>query len=543
MALPINVENLIKGNIIESERIELKAGWNPEKILHTICAFANDFNNIGGGYIIIGVAEENGVAELPPSGIQINQIDKILKELLKICNYISPNYFPTVSPEVINGKHIIIIWAPPGDTRPYKAPKRISDKTSKLYYIRRMSSTVQAKDQEVLKLIELTAKVTFDNRINQQATLDDMNLTNITTFLKEVKSTLYEQITKISFEELCINMNIARGPKEDIHPLNAGLLLFSDEPHKFFRGAKIELIVYEDSIGDKFYEKIFTGPIHIQLRNVLDYIKNYFIEEKVRKIEGIAEANRFYNYPYEAIEEAVSNAVYHKSYERKNPIEINLRPDCIEILSFPGPIPPVDNEMLKKDRVVARDYRNSRIGDFLKELHLTEGRGTGIPKIRNFLKNNGSPDPVFETDNDRTYFLTTLKSHPDSEMELSRDQVSDQFGTKLALSWHQVMSHANPHENNELIGYLVLSLSQACPKLEKPKIHAIILLYCIDPRKITEIMAIVKQTNRSRFKKNYIDKLIELNYLEYTNPNKLIDPNQKYHLTERGKLLFGKFKK
>ncbi len=109
--------------------------------------------------------------------------------------------------------------------------------------------------------------------------------------------------------------------------------------------------------------------------------------------------------------------------------------------------------------------------------------------------------------------------------------------TKLALSWHQVMSQANPHENNELIGYIVLSLSQACPKLEKPKIHAIILLYCIDPRKITEIMAIVKQTNRSRFKKKYIDKLIKLNYLEYTNPNKLIDPNQKYRLTERGKSL------
>jgi len=123
------------------------------------------------------------------------------------------------------------------------------------------------------------------------------------------------------------------------------------------------------------------------------------------------------------------------------------------------------------------------------------------------------------------------------------DQVTDQVGTKLALSRHQVMSQANPHENNEVIGYLVLSLSQACPKLEKPEINAKILLYCIDPRKITEIMAIVKQTNRSRFKKIYIDKLIELNFLEYTNPNKVIDPNQKYRLTEHGKLLFRKLKK
>ena len=45
-------------------------------------------------------------------------------------------------------------------------------------------------------------------------------------------------------------------------------------------------------------------------------------------------------------------------------------------------------------------------------------------------------------------------------------QCSDQVGTKLAPSWHQVMSHANPHENNELIDYLILNLSQACPKLK-----------------------------------------------------------------------------
>ncbi len=133
----------------------------------------------------------------------------------------------------------------------------------------------------------------------------------------------------------------------------------------------------------------------------------------IRKIDGQAEAVRFYNYPFEALEEAISNAVYHKSYQRDNSIEINIRPDCIEILSFPGSIPPVDNEMLKKKRVIARDYRNSRIGDYFKELQLTEGRGTGIPKIRHFMNSNNSPLPIFETDEDKNYFLTTLNIHPD----------------------------------------------------------------------------------------------------------------------------------
>jgi len=58
MALPINIDNLLTGQIVEWERLEFKAGWNPEKILHTICAFSNDINNWGGGYIIVGIKEE-----------------------------------------------------------------------------------------------------------------------------------------------------------------------------------------------------------------------------------------------------------------------------------------------------------------------------------------------------------------------------------------------------------------------------------------------------------------------------------------------------
>ena len=55
MAIPVNIENLIHRRVVESARIEYKAEWNPEPILHSITAFANDFDNLGGGYIIIGI--------------------------------------------------------------------------------------------------------------------------------------------------------------------------------------------------------------------------------------------------------------------------------------------------------------------------------------------------------------------------------------------------------------------------------------------------------------------------------------------------------
>ena len=45
MELPINVSDLIQQRVIESARIEYKSDWNPEPILHSICAFANDIDN------------------------------------------------------------------------------------------------------------------------------------------------------------------------------------------------------------------------------------------------------------------------------------------------------------------------------------------------------------------------------------------------------------------------------------------------------------------------------------------------------------------
>lgn len=51
MAIPVNIEDLLHKRKIESTRIEFKTGWNPDKIYRTICAFANDFDNIGGGYM------------------------------------------------------------------------------------------------------------------------------------------------------------------------------------------------------------------------------------------------------------------------------------------------------------------------------------------------------------------------------------------------------------------------------------------------------------------------------------------------------------
>ena len=103
--------------------------------------------------------------------------------------------------------------------------------------------------------------------------------------------------------------------------------------------------------------------------------------------------------------------MYHRAYDEREPIEVRIENDRIEIVSFPGPDRSVTIEGLKNYRVSNRRYRNRRIGDFLKELHLTEGRNTGFKKILDALDANGSPKPEFETDEDRSYFVTRFYIH------------------------------------------------------------------------------------------------------------------------------------
>ncbi|WP_269900688.1 hypothetical protein [Paenalcaligenes faecalis] len=133
----------------------------------------------------------------------------------------------------------------------------------------------------------------------------------------------------------------------------------------------------DGAAGDRFEEKEFKGPLAHITRQALSFIKAQYLKEAVVKHPDRAEAERFWNFPYAAIEEAVVNAVYHRSYEIREPIEI-------------------------------------RIGEFLKELDLTEGRSTGLPKILRVMQSNGSPMPVFETDEERSYFLIRLPIHAGS---------------------------------------------------------------------------------------------------------------------------------
>lgn len=105
-------------------------------------------------------------------------------------------------------------------------------------------------------------------------------------------------------------------------------------------------------------------------------------------------------------------------YDVREPVEVRIMEDRIHIVSYPGPDRSISEKSIEDKNMIARKYRNRRIGEFLKELKLTEGRNTGIPKIKRALKNNGSKEPEFETNETRDYFITTIFMHDGFENEI-----------------------------------------------------------------------------------------------------------------------------
>ncbi len=121
------------------------------------------------------------------------------------------------------------------------------------------------------------------------------------------------------------------------------------------------------------------------IRESIDYIDRNYLKQIVIKHPDRPEAERVWNFPLAAIEEAVVNAVYHRSYEIRESIEVRITPEDLVVLSYPGPDRSIRLADLNSGGVASHRNRNRRIGEFLKEMELAEGRSTGVPK--NFSDN------------------------------------------------------------------------------------------------------------------------------------------------------------
>ena len=172
-SLLVSIESLVNRQSIEKQCLEFKRSWNtgPVKlqVVRTVSAFANDIYNDNGGYIVIGVAEDesddaDGQIELPPVGIPAKDMDRIQMEIMGACqSLIKPSYTPILSPQILDDKHVLVIWAAASDSGPHRA--RESEKGEYHYFIRKASSTRKASEEEKTNLLQNCRRIPFDDQM------------------------------------------------------------------------------------------------------------------------------------------------------------------------------------------------------------------------------------------------------------------------------------------------------------------------------------------------------------------------------------------
>ena len=193
-------------------------------------------------------------------------------------------------------------------------------------------------------------------------------------------------------------------------------MMFCENPSKFFKRTQVEVVFFPEGRlvnPNNLYEApVITGSVTQIIERTLEYLNRMVVMQSIIKPKNDNHSIKFYTYPYQALEESVTNSLYHRDYREWEPVVITVEPKSITIQNVGGPdrsIPAAD--ICRGELLISKRYRNRRLGEYLKELELTEGRSTGIPTIQNVLKANGSPRAIVVTDEERTFFRITIPCH------------------------------------------------------------------------------------------------------------------------------------
>ena len=192
---------------------------------------------------------------------------------------------------------------------------------------------------------------------------------------------------------------------------------------------------------------------------------------------------------------------------------------------------------------MSRRYRNRRLGEFLKELDFTEGRSTGIPKILRAMKANGSPMPVFESDEDRTYYLVRFPVNPKAvvEVEDSTPQVTPQVAPQVTPKvTHQVIPQVKEEvrgatQSTDPVGPMYVPGS---PEVT-PEVRRMLALIKGNMTRL-EIQKGLGLIDEKHFREYYQQPGVQQGLIEMTIPGKPRSSKQKYRLTDKGKRVLEK---
>ena len=352
---------------METQNIEYKPSWRDE-YLKVVVAFANK----DGGELIIGV-DDNG------NPIGVKKSKKLLEDIPnKIRNILG--IIPSVKIEKVEDEDMIHIFI---------KPSSVSISHNGKYYIRSGSNSFELKGEELTNfLIEKSGK-TWDEFVEEKAGFDDINLKTIDEFKKYAVDRIPSIVAEKDYQTILEKLNL----QEDKKLKKAAILLFGKNPQRFYPAAylKIGKFLTETDIQSS---DIVEGNLFEQITSALEILRTKYLISII-KFEGI-HRREILEYPYEALREAIINALIHRNYIGASSIQIRVYSDRLVIMNE-GKLPPeVPVEKLKTEHL--SKPRNTLLADVFYKAGFIESWGRGTIKIMEKCREQGLPEPDFEED-------------------------------------------------------------------------------------------------------------------------------------------------
>ena len=403
-----DLRKLIKSG--ESETVELKASFSKE-ILETSGAFANT----KGGAILIGISDKGQV-----KGIQIG------KETVRDwANQISQSTEPRIIPEIeigtIDGKNVAVIWIKEFPIKPVFVKGRS---------FRRVGSSNRVMQaHEIAEIHFRSTGMSWDRLPVANALMDEIDLEKVRQYVGRAKSAGRKRISGgESPLQVLEKLELIRDGK----PTWAAILLFHEHPQRFLPQGVIHCGRFkgETTVID---DRMIEGPIIEQIEEAMDFIRKNINVKFV--MTGRPAREEVWDYPLEALREAVINAVCHRDYTVSSNTEVRIYDDEL-IVWNPGGLPlGLTVEDLYKPHPSV--LRNKGIGGIFYDMGLIEQWGSGIGRMREACVKAGIPEPRLE---ERQGFRVIFR----------KDIYTEEFLQKLGLNERQIKAIAYVKEKGKI---------------------------------------------------------------------------------------------
>jgi ATP-dependent DNA helicase RecG len=412
---PIDLSALL---VRESEQVEWKDGVaDPEDVVATLSAFANDWSNLGGGYVVCGAAESkdaHGFPAVEVVGLAAARLKEIEGRVLAGCrDRVSPSIAPLVHeiPTTDPARRVLVfVMAATPKAHLY----RRGDDTGK-YFVRISRETREARNGVLRELLIRKNEVEpWDRRVCASATTNDLDLVALRDALQRmnvfdprrgIDDYLSDTRSLSPFVPPLCGRDALSG---QLRPRNFAMLLFGRQVQSHVPGAYSLVSIYpgQDRSEPHAERHEIDGTLVDQARRSIEIlgVQSYIAFDKTNEKSPNA-----VKYPRQALTEALINALAHRDYESHDPTRTTVFADRIEIIS-PGALPTgVKLDTLRQGRAAPK-WRNQSLAWFLSRLQLAQAEGQGIPTIFRSMREEGCPDPVFDADDARV--TCTLPAHP-----------------------------------------------------------------------------------------------------------------------------------